>query len=108
MEEDCRAVLRAPVRTLAVQSGWVVQFKKNIQQLHITYFCRVEIKFHYFGVPRTVCANVLVTGSVELPPSYPTAEAVTPGMAANAASTPQKHPAPNVAFSMFMSLRMRD
>src|SRR5450631_1722822 len=66
MEEDCRAVLRAPVRTLAVQSGWVVQFKKNIQQLHIAYFCRVEIKFHYFGVPRTVCANVLVTGSVEL------------------------------------------
>jgi hypothetical protein len=29
-------------------------------------------------------------------------------MAANAASTPQKHPAPNVAFSVLMSVEMRE
>jgi predicted secreted acid phosphatase len=42
------------------------------------------------------------------PPSYPTAVAVTPGIAAKAASTPQKHPAPNVAFSVLILIMMQE
>src|SRR6185436_17240511 len=33
------------------------------------------------------------------PPSYPTAASTTPGISRKADSTPQKHPAPKVAFS---------
>src|ERR1017187_7609659 len=42
----------------------------------------------------------LYVGCSSSPPSYPAAVSSTPGISANRASTPQKHPAPNVAFSI--------
>ena len=42
----------------------------------------------------------LYVGCSRSPPAYPAAVSMTPGISANRASTPQKHPAPNVARSI--------
>ena len=99
MEEDGGAVLRAPVRALAVEGGRVVEIEKRVQQLLEADLLGIEIEFDDLGVAGLVGADVLV--------GWATAVAVTPGMAANAASTPQKQPAPKVAFSMVMVDEMR-
>src|ERR1035441_709030 len=66
MEEDGGAILRAPVRPLAVQGGWIVEGKKRVQKLLVTHFLRVEVEFHNFGVSSLVGTDVPVRGPVEL------------------------------------------
>src|ERR1035438_1639973 len=66
VEEDGRAVLRAPVGPLTVQGGWVVERKERVQQLLVAPQLGIEVEFDYFGVPGLVRANVLVTGPLRL------------------------------------------
>src|SRR5258708_35114813 len=50
VEEDGRPVLRAPVGTLAVHGGRVVQSKERVKELRGAGFLVVEGQFHYFNV----------------------------------------------------------
>src|SRR5579859_4104289 len=60
MEEDGGTILRAPVGTLAVHLGRVVILPKDLQQIGITDFRRIELDFDRFGVARAVGANFLI------------------------------------------------
>src|SRR5579864_9337736 len=62
MEEDGGAILRAPVGTLAVHLGRVVILPKDLQQIGIADFGRIELDFDRFSVARAVGAYFLVGG----------------------------------------------
>src|SRR5438270_9463577 len=61
MEKDSRAVLRAYVGTLPVQSRGIVGRPERLEQLVITDLCRIICDLHYFGVPGFVGAHILIT-----------------------------------------------
>src|ERR1017187_1798028 len=63
VEEDGRSVLRAPVRTLAVEGGGVVQGEERVEELLVGDPGRVEVQFNNFCVAGLVGADVLVAGS---------------------------------------------
>ena len=65
VEEDGGAVLRAPVRTLPVERGGVVELEECIEQLLVAHFFRVEVEFDHFGVAGLVGAHIFVGGLVE-------------------------------------------
>src|SRR3982074_1001471 len=67
MKEDCRAVLRSIVRTLAVELGGIVVFPKYLQQFLVGKFRRIVLHFDGFGVAGAVAANVLVSRIGEVP-----------------------------------------
>jgi len=66
VKEDGGAVLRAPVRSLAVEGGGIVQGEEGVKDLVVGDARRVEVEFDNFRVTRAVCANVFVGGPVEL------------------------------------------
>src|SRR5277367_1163414 len=66
MKKYHAAILCSPVRTLAVELGGVVQFKKQIQQALVAYLRRIELHVHHFCVPGAVGAHILVGWIVEL------------------------------------------
>ena len=61
MSENCRAVLRSEVRSLAIHLGWVV-LSKNIEQLFIAHLCWIERHLHDFCVSGLVGAHIFVGG----------------------------------------------
>src|ERR1019366_6306892 len=65
VEEDGRAVLRAPIWPLAVQRGGIVKRKERVQQLIKAHLLRVEVQFHHFRVSGLVRAHVLVGGLLQ-------------------------------------------
>src|SRR6202167_1668653 len=66
VEEDGRPVLRAPVRSLPVQRGRVVQREERVQQLLKTHLRRIKVQLHHLRVPGLVRAHVLVAGPLQL------------------------------------------
>ena len=65
VEEDGRAILRAPVRALAVEGSGVVECKKRVQELLKADLRGVEIYLDDLGVAGLVGANVLVAGLLQ-------------------------------------------
>ena len=66
VEEDGGAVLRAPVRALAVECGGVVEGEEGVEKLFEADAVGVEVEFDDLGVAGLVGADVLVGGAVEL------------------------------------------
>src|SRR3954469_12565060 len=61
MVENCRAVLRSEVRTLAVQLRGIVILPKGIQQNFIGNLFGLVANLNRFSMPRAVSAHVLVS-----------------------------------------------
>ena len=107
VEEDGGAVLRAPVRTLAVEGSGVVEGEKGVEELVVGDAGGVEVEFDDFGVASGVGADIFVAGAVKLAALIADGGCGDAGDGATEASTPQKQPAPKVAFSMLMAVEMR-
>src|SRR5882724_310066 len=67
MVEDRSAVLRAPVRALAIQLGGIVVLPKNVQQLIVGNLAGIVIYFHRFGMAGAVGADLFVSGVFSFP-----------------------------------------
>jgi hypothetical protein len=65
VEEDGRAVLRALVRTLAVEGGGVVEGEEGIEKLLEADPRRIEVHLDHLGVAGLVGADVLVAGPLQ-------------------------------------------
>src|SRR6267154_2247651 len=104
MKEDRGAILRTEIRALAVHLRRVVHLPECVEQLLIGQCRWIESDLHDFGMPGFIVQTSLYVGFSVWPPLYPTTASTTPGMRRNAASIPQKHPAPKVAVSV-MALR---
>src|ERR1700722_13085466 len=65
MEKYHAAVLCSPVRTLTVQLGGIMQLEKQVQEPLVAYSCLIELYFHDFCVPGSICTYVFVGGVVE-------------------------------------------
>src|SRR2546423_7685829 len=61
MKENRRAILSAEVRTLPAHLCRVVSLPENVEQLFVTYLCRIERDLHHFRMPRFIRANVFVS-----------------------------------------------
>src|SRR5579862_801072 len=61
MEKNLGPVLLADVRALAVQSGWIVAFPENSQQLFVVNLRRIVVDFNCFRVPRSARADIFIT-----------------------------------------------
>ena len=66
VEEDGGAILRAPVGSLAVQRGRVVEFKEGVEQLLEADLFWIKVELYHFGMAGLVSADVTVGGLVEL------------------------------------------
>ena len=62
VKENRRAILRAVVRTLAVELGRVVVLEENGEQLLIGNLGGIEFDFDCLGMTRPIRANFLVRG----------------------------------------------
>ena len=71
MEEDGRAVLRADVRSLPVQSGRVVIIPEDFEQVVIVDDLGIEGDLDYFGMAGAICADVFIGGVIELAAGVP-------------------------------------
>jgi len=60
MEKNRGAVLRTPVRALAVDLGGIVVFPENFQQVGIGDFGGIELDFDGFGVARAIGTDFLI------------------------------------------------
>src|SRR5690606_19896050 len=60
MVKDCRAVLRADVRSLPVERRWIVDRKENLQQLLVGNHLRVEGDLDRLRVTGCTGADLLV------------------------------------------------
>src|SRR5690242_9110421 len=60
VEEDRRAVLRADVRSLAVELRGIVQREELLDELLVGDLGRIEVDLHDLGVPRAPRAHLLV------------------------------------------------
>ncbi len=60
MKENRGAVLRAPVRALAVHLRGIVVLPENFQQVGIADFGGIEFDFHGFGVAGAVGADFFI------------------------------------------------
>ena len=60
LEENCRAVLSADVRALAIQCRRVMALPEHIEQFVVGNLRRVERHLHDFGVSAATAANVFV------------------------------------------------
>ena len=61
MIKNDRAILRADIRTLPVQSRRIMTRPKSFQNFVIADLCRIELDFDNLGVTGFVGANVFVT-----------------------------------------------
>src|SRR5256885_13359154 len=99
MKENRRAILSAEVRTLPAHLCRVVSLPENVEQLFVTYLCRIERDLHYFRMPRFIRANVFVSRIRHVPATV-TYGGVhhTPGRLETRLPTPQapppQHPLP--------------
>src|ERR1700722_136699 len=62
-----RAILRAYVRALAVERGWVVTLPEDGEKLEVGNPLRIEFHLHSFGMARVSAANILVGGILQGP-----------------------------------------
>ncbi len=62
LREYDAAILGAHIRTLAVKLGRIVNGKKDLQKLFVTYNIRNELYLYYFRTLRHSCADLLVGG----------------------------------------------
>src|SRR5438132_11702569 len=60
MEENCRAVLRAEVWSLAVHLRRVVRVPEDVEQMFVTYFRGIKRYLHDFRMPGFICADIFV------------------------------------------------
>src|SRR5207253_4535558 len=60
MEEDCRAVLRAEVWSLAVHLRRLVRVPEDVEQMFVTYFRGIKRYLHDFRMSRFIRADILV------------------------------------------------
>src|ERR1700683_3165642 len=61
MEKNTRPLLRAYVRSLAVQRGRVVTLPEDGEKLEVGNSARIKFHLDSFGVPRASAANILVS-----------------------------------------------
>src|SRR5206468_2062760 len=71
MEENRRAVLRAEVWSLAVCLRGIVSLPKNVEQLFVTHFRRIERHLHDFRVASFIGADIFVGRILRLPAAVP-------------------------------------
>ena len=64
VKEDGRAILRAPVRSLAVERRGIVQLEERVEQFFVAHFFRVEIDLDDFRVAGLIGAHVLISRAV--------------------------------------------
>ena len=102
-----RAVLVADVRALPVQLRRVVLGEEDGEQLLVGDALRVVGDLDDLGVARAVAADLLVGRVRGRAARIADRVALTPSSRRNAASTPQKQPAPNVAFASIYSSSSR-
>ena len=95
-------ILVAHIGPLAIQRGRIVIRPEDIEKLIVADDRRIELHLHHFGVPGVVTADIFVGRILGCAAGISNGGFVTPGMARKVASTPQKQPAPNVAFSLLM------
>ena len=103
--KDNGAVLGAPVWALAVELGGVVEGEEGVEEGLVGDTLGIKGKLNDLCVPGAIGTDFLVDVSVgwsRAPPSYPTAVSSPPLISVKRASTPQKQPAPNVAFCVAM------
>src|SRR5437016_3380568 len=60
MEENGAAVLRAPIRPLAVLGRWIVVLPEDVQQRVIRHLRGIELHFYHLGMSRLVCADFFI------------------------------------------------
>jgi len=66
VEEDGGAILRAPVRALAVEGRGVVQGKEGVQKLLVADLRGVEVELDHLGMACSVSAYIFVVGPLQL------------------------------------------
>src|SRR5208282_6564963 len=64
VEEDGGAILRAPVRALAVELRGIVVLPENFEQVGVANLGGIEINFYGLGVAGAIGANFFVRGAV--------------------------------------------
>lgn len=60
MIEHDRSILAADVRALSIKGCWVMVTPKDIEQLVVSHFVRVEFHLHHLGMTGGMTANVFV------------------------------------------------
>jgi hypothetical protein len=93
--EDGGAVLGADIPPLAIQGGRVVVLPEDLKELLVADPGRIIYDLDRFRVPGPTGADLVIRGAFE----GPTEVEITPLIWRNAASTPQKQPAANVALA---------
>lgn len=97
MIENRRPILVLRTRSLWMRHRWIVHFPEQVQERLVGHLVRIVFKPHRFSVSRCAGANVTVCRMVGRSSGIDWAD-VTLGILRQAASTPQKQPAANVAF----------
>ena len=83
----------------------VVKLEEGVEELVVGDLFGVEIEFDDFSVAGLVSADVAVGWAIQLSAFISNGCRRYAGDCGEAASTPQKHPAPNVAFSVLILIR---
>ena len=99
--------MRADIGSLPIQRRRIVIGPENIEQLFVTNDRRIELDLDNFGMSGLIGANIFVGRIFRVAAGIPTAASVTPWMLRKVASTPQKQPAPKVAFSVVIRCMMK-
>ena len=107
MVKNDRAILRAGIGSLSIQGRRIMIGPENIEQFFVTDDRRIELDLDNLGVSRLIGADIFVGRILGRASAYPTAASVTPWMLRKVDSTPQKQPAPNVAFSVVIRCMMK-
>src|SRR5438445_8918095 len=67
MKEDCRAILRTPVRTLPVQLSGIVILPENLHQSLVRNLCRVILNFDCLRMASLIGRDVFIGWILQLP-----------------------------------------
>src|SRR5579872_6126594 len=61
MKENRRTVLRAYIRSLTIQSCWIVNTPKEVQQFVIANLRWIECHLHHLGMAGFIGTNILIS-----------------------------------------------
>src|SRR5436853_7015732 len=67
MKEDCRAILRTPVRSLPVQLSWFVVSPENLRQSLVRNSCLVILNFDCLRMASLIGRDVFIGWILQLP-----------------------------------------
>src|SRR5437870_11940080 len=67
MKEDCRAILRTPVRSLPVQLSGIVILPENLHQSLVRNLCRVILNFDCLRMASLIGRDVFIGWILQLP-----------------------------------------